>query len=107
MRSSVAHGGADGAAGRAVLFRLHRADQSFDRRLSPHLTRLIAGATDDALSLDQPADGLRRLERKSLRTLDLGDETLQLHELLAVSSRRIDEKGGQSNDERSRVAPAG
>ena len=28
--------------------------------------------------VDQPADGLSRLGRKSLRTLDLGDETLQL-----------------------------
>src|SRR5262245_63801725 len=107
MRSSVVHGGAEGGAGRAVLFRLHRADQSFDRRLSPHLRRLIAGAADDALSLDQPADGLRRLGRKSLRTLNLGGETLQLRELLAVSSRRIDEKGRKSDDERRRVAPAG
>jgi hypothetical protein len=67
--------------------------------------RLIAGATDDALSLDQPADGLRRGGRKGVRTLDLGDETLQLRELLVVSSRRIDEKNRKSNDERCRAAP--
>jgi len=67
---------------------LHRVDHSFDRRLAPHPMRWIAGGASNALSLDQPADGLRRLGRKSLRTLDLGGETLQ-------------------NDERCRTAPAG
>jgi len=69
--------------------------------------RWIAGGASNALSLDQPADGLRRLGRKSLRTLDLGGETLQLRELPAVSCRGIDEKGRNSNDERCRTAPAG
>ena len=98
---------ADGAAGRVVLPRLHRVDHSFDRRLAPHPMRWIARGASNALSLDQPADGLRRLGRKSLHTLDLGGETLQLRELPAVSCRGIDEKGRNSNDERCRTAPAG
>jgi len=67
--------------------------------------RLIVGATNNTLSFDQPADGLRRVGGKSLRTLDLGGETLQLREVVAVSSRRIDEKGRKPKNERGRVAP--
>jgi hypothetical protein len=96
----------DVAHSRDAFLRLHRACDTFDRRLSPHPMRGIIPPTSYALSGDQPIDGFPRFLGKGLRTFDLGHETLELGNVLDVPAGRTHENSDKPNDEHCDTAPA-